>query len=217
MKVVLLGPPGAGKGTQAPALSAAWGIPHISTGDMLRMAVAKGDAIGVFVKKIMEEGRLVSDETMFTILQERLKDPDCSKGFILDGFPRTTVQAEDLDKVGIKIDFIIVVTVPDEELVKRVAGRRIHLTSGRVYNIYTHPPKVDGHDDVTGEKLVHRKDDNEETVRTRLHTYHAETEPLIDWYRKRQNGLKLIEVDGTRDEKQVREEILSRVNAQPRL
>jgi adenylate kinase len=217
MNVILLGPPGAGKGTQAKTISTAWGIPHISTGDILRMAVARGDGIGVFIKQIMDAGKLVSDETMFTIVEDRLKSPDCNKGFMLDGFPRTIVQAEELAATGVKIDYVILIKVPDTEIVKRLAGRRVHLTSGRVYNIYTHPPKVEGLDDVTGEKLMHRKDDNEETIRTRLSTYHAETEPLIMWYKTRQNGLKLIEIDGMQDEEHVRSEILSKVTPQPRL
>lgn len=182
MKIILLGAPGAGKGTQANKIKDNLGLPQISTGDMLRTAVKENNPLGIAAKKIMEEGRLVSDEIIIQLVQERIKQPDCKDGFLLDGFPRTIPQAQALHALGIEIDNVIELDVPDEEIIKRLSGRRIHQRTGRVYHIEYHPPKVPDQDDLTGEPLVQRADDSEETVKKRLVVYHDQTTPLVKFY-----------------------------------
>ena len=182
MRVVLFGGPGAGKGTQAIRLMNSYNIPHISTGDMLRAAIAAGTPLGLSAKKIMDAGQLVSDDIMIGLVKERLKQDDCKFGFLLDGFPRTIPQAEALKDAEIKLDHVIEIAVDDEEIVKRISGRRVHPGSGRVYHIHSHPPKVEGLDDETGEPLVLRDDDQESIIRKRLDIYHDQTEPLIGFY-----------------------------------
>lgn len=182
MRMVLLGGPGAGKGTQALRLMKQFNIPQISTGDMLRAAIASGSALGLSAKKIMDAGQLVSDDIMIGLVKERLACADCQQGFLLDGFPRTIPQADALKNAGIKLDYVIEIAVDDEEIVQRISGRRIHPGSGRVYHIHSHPPKQEGIDDETGELLVLRDDDQEHIIRKRLTVYHEQTEPLIGYY-----------------------------------
>jgi adenylate kinase len=182
MRVILLGAPGAGKGTQAQFIMQRYGIPQVSTGDMLRAAVKAGTPMGVAAKKIMDAGQLVSDDIIIGLVKERIAQPDCAKGFLFDGFPRTIPQAEALVKEGVNIDAVLEIAVDDEEVVKRIVGRRVHAGSGRVYHTLYNPPKVAGKDDVTGEELVQRPDDSEETVRERLRVYHAQTSLLIGFY-----------------------------------
>ena len=184
MRIILLGPPGAGKGTQAGFIVERFGIPQISTGDMLRAAVKAGTPLGVEAKKVMDAGKLVSDEIIVGLVKERLDAPDCAKGFLFDGFPRTIAQAEALKKEAIRIDYVAEIAVPDEEIIKRMSGRRVHLASGRTYHVVFNPPKVQGKDDVTGEDLIQRDDDKEETVRKRLQVYHDQTRPLVEYYTK---------------------------------
>lgn len=182
--MILLGPPGAGKGTQAKKISAQLKIPQISTGDMLRHAIALNSPLGMRVEKIIAEGKLVSDEIMIGLIQERISQPDCEKGFLLDGFPRTIAQAEALRSSHIDIDCVVEITVPDEEIIERMSGRLIHPGSGRVYHRIHHPPLEPNKDDVTGEPLIQREDDREEIVRERLKIYHQQTSPLIQYYRE---------------------------------
>jgi adenylate kinase len=184
IRVILLGGPGAGKGTQANYIKEHFGIPQISTGDMLRSAVKAGTELGVIAKKIMDAGGLVSDEIIINLVKERIAQPDCTNGFLFDGFPRTIPQADAMKAAGVPIDFVVEIDVADAEIVKRMSGRRVHTASGRTYHIDFNPPKVDGKDDVTGESLIQRDDDKEETVRKRLEVYHEQTEPLIDYYSK---------------------------------
>lgn len=184
MRVILLGPPGAGKGTQAQFIIKAFAIPQISTGDMLRAAVKAQSALGLEVKKVMESGALVSDEIIVKLVRERIAQPDCAEGFLLDGFPRTTNQADALRNEKIKIDFVIELKVEDEAIIQRISGRLMHSESGRVYHNLYNPPKVAGKDDQTGEALIQRKDDSEKTVRNRLHVYHEQTSPLVAYYQK---------------------------------
>jgi adenylate kinase len=182
MRMILLGPPGAGKGTQATFLTKHFGIPQISTGDMLRAAVKSGTPLGIAAKKVMDTGALVSDEIIIGLVKERLKQPDCAKGYLFDGFPRTIPQAEAMRDAGVAIDYVLEIDVPAEEIITRMSGRRAHLASGRTYHVKFNPPKVDGKDDVTGEPLVQRDDDREDTVRKRLEVYQAQTRPLVDFY-----------------------------------
>ena len=182
MRVILLGAPGAGKGTQARFITEKFGIPQISTGDMLRAAVKAGTPLGLQVKDVMDSGGLVSDEIIIALIKERLAEPDCANGFLFDGFPRTIPQAEALKAAGIKLDHVVEISVDDEEIVSRMSGRRVHPASGRVYHTEHNPPKVAGKDDETGEELIQREDDKEETVRHRLSVYHAQTKPLVDFY-----------------------------------
>jgi adenylate kinase len=182
MRIILLGPPGAGKGTQAKRIEKTYHIPQISTGDMLRTAVSAKSELGLQVKKIMESGALVPDDIMIALVKERIAEADCAQGFLLDGFPRTYPQAEALDRSGIKIDFVININVDDESIIDRMSGRLLHPASGRIYHVQYHPPKIPGKDDVTGEPLIHRKDDEEQTVRKRLKIYHEQTSPLIKYY-----------------------------------
>ena len=184
MRIILLGPPGAGKGTQAQTLTKAFSIPQISTGDMLRAAIKEGTPLGLQAKAVMDAGKLVSDEIIIGLVKERIAADDCKNGFLFDGFPRTIPQAEALVEAGIEIDGVVELQVPDEKIVKRMSGRRVHLASGRTYHIVYNPPKVEGKDDVTGEDLVIRADDEEATVRSRLEVYHNQTEPLVAFYKK---------------------------------
>lgn len=184
MRVILLGAPGAGKGTQAQLIMEKFGIPQISTGDMLRAAVKAGTPLGLQAKDIMASGGLVPDELIIALVKERIKAPDCANGFLFDGFPRTIPQAEALLEADIKIDHVIEIDVPDEEIVKRLAGRRVHEPSGRVYHVDHQPPKQKGLDDITGEPLVQREDDKEETVRKRLAVYQEQTKPLVNFYQE---------------------------------
>ena len=182
MRLILLGAPGAGKGTQAANICARYSIPQISTGDMLRAAVKAGTPLGLQAKAVMDAGSLVSDDIIIGLVKDRLLQPDCAKGFLFDGFPRTLAQADALKAAGIAIDYVVDFDVPDEDIVKRLSGRRVHPGSGRVYHVHHNPPKVAGKDDVTGDDLVQRDDDREETVRKRLEVYHAQTRPLVDYY-----------------------------------
>ena len=184
MKLILIGPPGAGKGTQANFIITRHGIPQISTGDMLRAAIKAGSPMGVAAKKVMDQGALVSDDIIIGLVKERLKQPDCQRGYLFDGFPRTIPQAEALRAAGVPLDFVLEIDVPDEEIVARMSGRWVHLASGRTYHVKFNPPKVSGKDDATGEALTQREDDKEETVRKRLQVYHSQTEPLVAYYSK---------------------------------
>ncbi len=182
MRLILLGAPGAGKGTQANLIKEKFNIPQISTGDMLRAAVKAGTTLGVAAKKVMDEGKLVSDEIIIDLVKERIKNADCANGFLFDGFPRTIPQAQAMKDAGIPIDYVVEIDVDDSEIVKRMSGRRVHLASGRTYHVVFNPPKVEGRDDVTGEDLIQRPDDAEETVLKRLTVYHEQTKPLVDYY-----------------------------------
>jgi len=206
MKLILLGPPGAGKGTQAQSISETYGIPQISTGDMLRAAVAAGSELGLKAKAAMDAGGLVADDIIIGLVKERIQSDDCSNGFLFDGFPRTLAQAEALKAAGVEIDGVVEIVVPDDDIVKRLSGRRSHPASGRVYHVIFNPPKVEGVDDVTGEPLIQRDDDVEETIRNRLATYHAQTEVLSSFYGGLE-GTELIQVDGTKSIDGVKEAI----------
>lgn len=182
MRIILLGPPGAGKGTQANFIKEHYSIPQISTGDMLRAAVKAGTPLGIEAKKVMDAGQLVSDGLIINLVKERLTENDCANGYLFDGFPRTIPQADALKDAQVPVDFVLEIDVPAEEIIKRISGRRVHEASGRVYHIEYNPPKVVGKDDVTGEDLVQRDDDKEDTVRKRLDVYQAQTRPLVDYY-----------------------------------
>lgn len=182
MRLILIGPPGAGKGTQAAFIKEKFGIPQISTGDMLRAAVKAGTPLGLAAKEVMDKGQLVSDDIIIGLVKERLTQPDCANGFLFDGFPRTIPQAEALQAAGIPIDFVLEISVPDEEIVTRMSGRRVDPVSGRTYHIKYNPPKVEGKDDITGDPLIQRDDDKEEVVLKRLSVYHAQTEALVKFY-----------------------------------
>lgn len=182
MRLILLGPPGAGKGTQAAFLTQHFGIPQISTGDMLRAAVKAGTPLGIEAKKVMDAGGLVSDEIIIGLVQDRLKQPDCANGYLFDGFPRTIPQADALKSAGVKLDYVVEIAVPEEDIIERMSGRRVHQPSGRSYHVRFNPPKTEGKDDVTGEDLIQRDDDREETVRHRLDVYREQTRPLVDYY-----------------------------------
>jgi adenylate kinases len=182
MRLILLGAPGAGKGTQAAFLCQRYGIPQISTGDMLRAAVKAGTPLGLAAKKVMDSGALVSDDIIIGLVKERIAQPDCAKGFLFDGFPRTIPQAEAMKQAGVKIDCVLEIDVPFEAIVERMSGRRSHPASGRIYHVKFNRPKVEGRDDVTGEPLIQRDDDREETVQKRLEVYAAQTRPLVDYY-----------------------------------
>lgn len=186
MRIILLGAPGAGKGTQAKLITEKFGIPQISTGDMLRAAVREGTELGLQVKDIMASGGLVSDDLIIALVKERIAEPDCKNGFLFDGFPRTIPQAEALKEANVALDYIVEISVEDEVIVARLSGRRVHETSGRVYHIEHNPPKQDNIDDETGEALIQRDDDQEETIRNRLSIYHDQTEPLIGFYKNLQ-------------------------------
>jgi adenylate kinase len=182
MRIILLGPPGAGKGTQAGFITGRFGIPQISTGDMLRAAVKAGSPLGLAAKQVMDAGQLVSDDIIIGLVKDRLKQPDCAKGYLFDGFPRTIPQADALKSAGIGVDVVLELDVPDAEIVERMSGRRVHLASGRTYHVRHNPPQIKGRDDATGEPLVQRDDDREQIVRDRLAVYHAQTRQLIDYY-----------------------------------
>ncbi|MRD48425.1 adenylate kinase [Caenimonas koreensis DSM 17982] len=182
MRLILLGAPGAGKGTQAAFICQKYGIPQISTGDMLRAAVKAGTPMGVAAKKIMDSGALVSDDIIIGLVKERITQADCANGFLFDGFPRTIPQADAMKDAGVKLDYVLEIDVPFDAIIERMSGRRSHLASGRIYHIKFNPPKVAGHDDITGEPLIQRDDDKEETVKKRLEVYSAQTRPLVDYY-----------------------------------
>jgi len=182
MRLILLGAPGAGKGTQATFICKHFGIPQISTGDMLRAAVKAGTPLGVEAKKVMDAGGLVSDDIIIGLVKERITQPDCSAGFLFDGFPRTIPQADAMKAAGVKLDLVLEIDVPDSAIIERMSGRRAHVASGRTYHVKFNPPKVEGKDDVTGEPLIQRDDDKEETVRKRLEVYQKQTRPLVDYY-----------------------------------
>jgi adenylate kinase len=182
MRLILLGPPGAGKGTQANFIKDKFAIPQISTGDILRAAVKAGTPLGVAAKKIMDAGELVSDEIIIGLVKDRLTQPDCKAGYMFDGFPRTIPQAQAMRDAGVGIDFVLEIDVPDTEIITRMSGRRVHLASGRTYHVVFNPPKFAGKDDLTGEPLIQREDDKEETVKKRLDVYHSQTKPLVDYY-----------------------------------
>ncbi len=216
MKIILLGPPGAGKGTQANLIKEKYNIPQISTGDMLRAAVSAGTELGLEAKKVMDAGGLVSDELILGLVKERISEDDCKNGYLFDGFPRTIVQAEAMASSGIEVDYVIEIQVEDEPIIKRMSGRRAHLASGRTYHVEFNPPKVEGKDDVTGEDLVQRDDDKEETVRKRLNIYHEQTSPLIKYYteesKKDDSKIKYISVNGMQEVEDVTKDILSQVS-----
>jgi len=182
MRLILLGAPGAGKGTQAAFICQKFGIPQISTGDMLRAAVKAGTELGVAAKKVMDAGGLVSDDIIIGLVKERITQADCAKGFLFDGFPRTIPQADAMKNAGVKLDFVLEIAVPDEAIIERISGRRVHPASGRSYHLKFNPPKAQGKDDVTGEDLIQRDDDKEETVKKRLEVYQSQTRPLVDYY-----------------------------------
>jgi len=182
MRIILLGPPGAGKGTQAAFITERFGIPQISTGDMLRAAVKAGTPLGVAARRVMAAGQLVSDDIIIGLVKERLKEPDCAAGYLFDGFPRTIPQAEAMKAAGVRVDFVLEIEVADAEIIDRMSGRRVHLASGRTYHVKHNPPRVAGRDDVTGEPLVQRDDDREEVVRKRLEVYHAQTSVLVEYF-----------------------------------
>ncbi|MFM9883732.1 MAG: adenylate kinase [Burkholderiales bacterium] len=184
MRLILLGPPGAGKGTQAVFIKERFGIPQISTGDMLRAAVKAGTSLGVAAKKVMDAGGLVSDDIIIGLVKDRLQEPDCKSGYLFDGFPRTIPQADAMKAADVRIDFVLEIDVDDAEIIQRMSGRRVHPGSGRTYHVRFNPPKVADRDDLTGEPLIQRDDDKEETVRTRLDVYRAQTRPLVDYYSK---------------------------------
>ena len=215
MRIILLGPPGAGKGTQAQTLTKAFSIPQISTGDMLRAAIKAGTPLGLQAKAVMDAGKLVSDDIILGLVKERIAADDCANGFLFDGFPRTIPQAEALVEAGIAIDAVVELKVPDEKIVKRMSGRRVHLASGRTYHIVYNPPKVEGKDDVTGEDLVIRADDQEETVRSRLEVYHQQTEPLVAFYKdlSGKGQTYYLELDGDRPVETIAEEMVAALKA----
>ena len=214
MKVLLLGAPGAGKGTQAQFIKEAFNIPQISTGDMLRAAVKAGTSLGIEAKKIMDAGGLVRDDIIIGLVKERIQEADCANGFLFDGFPRTLAQAEAMKEAGVVLDFVVEIDVPDEVIVERMSGRRVHEASGRTYHLVYNPPKVAGKDDETGEDLIQRDDDQAETVQKRLNVYHEQTEVLVDYYGKQsvETGLPgYIKVDGTQDVNEVKEQVLAQL------
>lgn len=212
MRIILLGAPGAGKGTQAQFIMEKYGIPQISTGDMLRTAVKSGSELGLRAKELMDNGKLVTDALVIALVKERIKQDDCRNGFLLDGFPRTIPQADAMKEAGITVDFVLEFDVPDDIIVDRIIGRRVHAGSGRVYHVKYNPPKTENKDDVTGEELTIRKDDQEETVRKRLVEYHQLTAPLIEYYQKeaQMSDVKYNRIDGTRPVSEV-SQVLARI------
>jgi adenylate kinase len=211
MRLILLGPPGAGKGTQAQFVVEKFGIPQISTGDMLRAAVKAGTPLGLQLKEIMASGALVSDEIIIALVKERIAQPDCRNGFLFDGFPRTIPQAEAMVAAGVTLDRVVEIAVDDEAIVKRMSGRLMHEASGRVYHIANNPPRVAGKDDVTGEPLVQREDDKEETVRKRLRIYHEQTEPLVHFYKNLggANAPRYARIEGVGSVSEIRDRIFA--------
>jgi len=213
MRLILLGPPGAGKGTQAGFITERFGIPQISTGDMLRAAIKARTALGLAAKEVMDRGQLVSDEIVIELVRQRLLAPDCRSGYLFDGFPRTIAQADAIRTARVPIDFVLEIDVPDEEIIARMGGRRVHPASGRTYHLRFNPPKVEGRDDVTGEPLVQRDDDKEVTVRKRLEVYKAQTRPLIEYYQKWAAGgdpraPRLLKVSGIGGVEEIRDRAL---------
>ncbi|MBV1877250.1 MAG: adenylate kinase [Pseudomonadales bacterium] len=217
MKMILLGAPGVGKGTQAQFITEKYGIPQISTGDMLREAIKDGSELGKRVKNVMEKGLLVTDEIIIDLVKQRITKPDCSNGFLFDGFPRTIPQAEALIDAAIAIDYVIEIQVPNDEIVARLSGRRVHIESGRVYHVIYNPPKVAGKDDVSGEDLVQRDDDKEDVIQERLNVYREQTEPLVAFYKSKSKessgALGYVEVDGTGKTEEIRDRILQGLDA----
>ncbi len=218
MRLILLGGPGAGKGTQATFIKEKFGIPQISTGDMLRAHVKNGTALGVAAKKIMDSGALVSDDIIIGMVKERITEADCAKGFLFDGFPRTIPQADAMKHAGIKLDYVVEIAVDDAEIIERMSGRRAHLPSGRTYHVKFNPPKVAGKDDVTGEELVQRIDDKEETVKKRLDVYHEQTEPLIAYYGNwaasgEGNAPRYVKIPGVGKVEEIRDKIFAALGA----
>jgi adenylate kinase len=214
MRLILLGGPGAGKGTQANFIKENYQIPQISTGDMLRAAVKAGTELGLKAKEYMDSGGLVPDDVIIGLVKERIKESDCEKGFLFDGFPRTIPQADAMKEAGVPIDAVVDINVPDEEIIKRMSGRRAHLASGRTYHIIFNPPKEEGKDDVTGEPLVQRDDDKEETVRKRLEVYHDQTEPLIDYYKNwkssgQAGAPQYVRIEGVGQVEEIRDQVFS--------
>jgi adenylate kinase len=214
MRLILLGGPGAGKGTQANFIKDRYQIPQISTGDMLRAAIKAGTELGQKAKGFMDSGALVPDKVIIGLVKERIQEADCEKGFLFDGFPRTIPQADAMKEAGVSIDGVVDIDVPDEEIIKRMSGRRVHLASGRTYHIVFNPPKERDKDDVTGEALIQRDDDQEDTVRKRLDVYHAQTEPLIDYYKSWENSgepsaPKYIRIEGVGKVDEIRDRIYS--------
>lgn len=214
MRLILLGGPGAGKGTQSTYIKEKFGIPQISTGDMLRAAVKAGTPLGLEAKKVMDAGGLVSDDIIIGLVKDRIQEADCAQGFLFDGFPRTIPQAEAMKDAGVIIDSVVEIAVDDEEIVKRMSGRWVHPASGRTYHVIFNPPKTAGKDDVTGEELVQRDDDREETVRKRLDVYHAQTEPLVEYYSNwakagTANAPKYVRVEGMGKVEEIRDTIFA--------
>lgn len=209
MRIILLGAPGAGKGTQAQFIMQKYGIPQISTGDMLRAAVKAQTSLGLQAKELMDKGQLVTDDLVIALVKERITQPDCKNGFLLDGFPRTVPQADAMKASGIKVDYVLEFDVPDEVIVDRMSGRRIHQTSGRVYHVKYNPPKNEGIDDITGEPLTIRKDDHEDIVKKRLVEYHQLTKPLINYYQneKKAGNTEYFRIDGTQPVEKVTHEL----------
>ena len=220
MRLVLLGCPGAGKGTQATFIKEKFNIPQVSTGDMLRSAIKAGTPLGQQVKEVMDAGKLVSDDIMIALVKARLAEPDCERGCLLDGFPRTIPQAEALRENKIYLDYIIEISVADDELIRRLSGRRIHPGSGRTYHLIYNPPKVTGIDDVTGEPLIQRIDDQEETIRNRLAVYHKQTEPLVNYYRQSSRTVDphspiYIKIEGIGAVDEIRDKIFQAIAEHP--
>jgi adenylate kinase len=212
MRIILLGAPGAGKGTQAQFVTEKFGIPQISTGDMLRAAVKAKSELGMQVEQVMASGGLVTDEIIIALVKERIQQDDCASGFLFGGFPRTIPQAEAMVDAGVDIDVVLEIDVADNEIVKRLGGRRVHLDSGRVYHTEYNPPKEQGKDDVTGEDLIQRADDSEETIRNRLSLYHEQTKPLVDFYQARQSSgvsVRVAKVNGVASVDEIKDEISS--------
>lgn len=210
ISIILLGAPGAGKGTQAKFITEKYAIPQISTGDMLRNAIKAGTELGLKAKAVMDQGQLVSDEIVIGLVKERITQDDCKNGYLFDGFPRTTAQADALKNAGVNIDFVVEISVPDSAILQRLSGRRVHLASGRTYHVSNNPPKVAGKDDVTGEDLIQRDDDKEETIKKRLEVYHAQTAVLSSYY-SQNNSVKFITVDGTQDVAAVTNDLLAQL------
>ena len=218
MRLILLGGPGAGKGTQANLVKDKYRIPQISTGDMLRAALKEGTELGLKAKEYMDAGKLVPDDVIIGLVKERIKEPDCESGFLFDGFPRTIPQADAMKEAGVPIEAVVDIDVPDEEIIKRMSGRRVHLASGRTYHIVFNPPKEEGKDDETGEPLIQRDDDQEETVRKRLDVYHAQTEPLVGYYKDweatgESEAPKYIRIDGVGKVDEIRDQIYAALDS----
>jgi adenylate kinase len=218
MRLILLGAPGAGKGTQANFIKEKYNIPQISTGDMLRAAIKEGTELGLAAKKVMDAGQLVSDDIIIGLVKDRLKAPDCANGYLFDGFPRTTAQADAMKDAGVRIDYVLEIAVPDDQIVERMSGRRSHPASGRVYHVKFNPPKVEGQDDVTGEPLVQRDDDKEETVKKRLEVYHNQTEVLLgyysDWAKSGEPGApKYRKIEGVGPVEEIRDRAFAALNS----